>query len=236
MKKFILYVFVILTIPFTVVSQTGNVQNASAAKDAPVEVIMTDFKNRPLNHEIVVFKSKANTNEYNAVTDEQGKFSTRLPAGDSYEIFIYGFKDSSSYNILEIPALKGNSSYKDPFVVEIQHQPSKSFVLDDCNFETGKAELEEDSYPVLDELAAYLIRKDDVKIEIGGHTDNVGSATSNLKLSQDRATTVMTYLVAKGIDATRLTAKGYGMTKPVESNKTVEGRATNRRTEVTVLE
>lgn len=227
---------VLLVLPFTAFSQNGNVQNAAVPKDAPVNVTMTDFKGNILNNEIVIFKSKANTKEYQGLTDDKGKFSIRLPSGDTYEIFILGFKDSLSYNILEIPALKGNAYYKDPFVVDIQHLPAKSFVLEDCNFETGKSTLLPEAYPVIDELVAYLNRKDDEKIELGGHTDNVGSAASNLKLSQDRANAVMAYLVSKGIDPARLTAKGYGMTKPVASNKTAAGRAQNRRTEVKILE
>lgn len=225
-----------LMLPFTAISQSGTVQNAAIPKDAPVNVTMTDFKGNVLNNEIVIFKSKANTKEYQGLTDDKGKFSVRLPSGDSYEIFIMGFKDSLSYNILEIPALTGNAYYKDPFVVDIQHLPAKSFVLEDCNFETGKSTLLPEAYPVIDELVAYLNRKDDEKIELGGHTDNVGSAASNVKLSQDRANAVMAYLVAKGIDPTRLTAKGYGMSKPIANNKTADGRAQNRRTEVKILE
>lgn len=234
-KNYFFYLLVTLLLPITAISQNGTVQNAAIPKDAPVNVTMTDFKNNALNNEIVVFKSKLNSKEYQGLTDDKGKFSVRLPSGDTYEIFILGFRDSSSYNFLEIPALKGNAYYKDPFVVDIQHMPAKSFVLEDCNFETGKATLQESSYTVLDELVAYLVRKDDERIEVGGHTDNVGTAAKNLVLSQDRANTVRAYLLTKGIDPSRVTAKGYGMTKPVASNATEDGRAQNRRTEVTVL-
>jgi OmpA-OmpF porin, OOP family len=236
MNKYLFYLLATIVLPFTAVSQTGTVQNASTPKDAPVNVTMADFKGNVLNNEIVVFKSKLNSKEYQGLTDDAGKFSVRLPSGDTYEIFILGFKDSASYNFLEIPALKGNAYYKEPFVVDIQHLPAKSFVLEDCNFETGKANLEESAYTVLDELVAYLNRKDDERIELGGHTDNVGTAPKNLKLSEDRANTVRAYLLTKGIDPSRVTAKGYGMSKPVASNATAEGKAQNRRTEVKILE
>lgn len=236
MKIYLLQVLVTLLLPFTAFSQSGTVQNAAVPKDAAVNVTMTDFKNNILNNEIVVFKSKLNEKEYQGLTDDAGKFSIRLPSGDTYEIFILGFKDSASYNFLEIPALKGNAYYKDAFVVDIQHLPAKSFVLDDCNFETGKATLQPGSYEVLDELVAYLNRKDDERIELGGHTDNVGKPAKNLVLSQNRANTVRAYLLTKGIDPLRVTAKGYGMTKPIASNKTAAGKALNRRTEVKILE
>jgi outer membrane protein OmpA-like peptidoglycan-associated protein len=236
MKKYFLFFLAILSFGKISIGQTGTVQNGSIPKDAPVNVTMTDFKNRVLNNEIVVFKSKLNTKEYQGLTDDAGKFSIRLPIGDTYEIFILGFKDSASYNILDIPALKGNAYYKDPFVVDIQHLPAKSFILDDCNFETGKATLQETAYTVIDELVAYLNRKDDEKIELGGHTDNVGKPAKNLILSQGRANTVRAYLLTKGIDPSRVTAKGYGSTKPIASNKTAAGKALNRRTEVKILE
>lgn len=236
MKKLFLIGVLGILLPGFVAAQGSPVQNASIPKDAPVDVTVTDFKNNLLPQEIIIFKSKTTTREYQGITGETGKFSTRLPAGDVYEIFILGFKDSTSYNILDIPAPQGNAYYKQPFVVDIQFLPAKTFVLDNCTFETGKATLQPEAFAVLDELVAYLNRKDDQRIEIGGHTDNVGKAASNLKLSMDRATAVMDYLVSKGINPTRLEAKGYGMTEPIEENTTADGRAQNRRTEVKVLE
>ena len=212
-----------------------QVQNASGRKDAPVDVFVTDFKNNPLRNEIILFKGAKNDVEYQGLTNDEGKFSIRLPSGDRYEYFFLGFKDSISYNFLDILLATENSSYKKPFKVNIQHQPPKTFVLEDCNFETGKAMLEPESYTVLDELVAYLVRKDDERIEIGGHTDNVGTAANNLKLSQERAESVRSYLISRGIAEDRVTAKGYGFTQPVADNKTEDGRAQNRRTEVKIL-
>lgn len=236
MKKILLFLLAAVSMQLTANAQAAPVQNAAIPKDAPINVVVTDFKNNPLQQEIIVFRSKLNGREYQGISGADGKFSTRLPAGDSYEIFILGFKDSTSYNIFEIPAPQGNAYYKDAFKVDIQFQPSKTFILENVNYETGKATLDEDSYPVLDELVAYLNRKDDQRIEIGGHTDNVGTAANNLKLSNERAVTVMQYLISKGISPSRLEAKGYGFSMPIESNKTEEGRAQNRRTEVKILD
>ena len=231
-----LFVVIIFLFPSLAFTQNNSVQNAAIPKDAPVDVTVSDFKNNLKANEIIVFRSKASDKEYQGLTNDNGKFSLRLPAGDQYEIFILGFKDSASYNVLDIPATKGAAYYKNSFKVDIQFLPAKTFVLDDCNFETGKATLQPTSFAVLDELVAYLNRKDDEKIELGGHTDNVGSVASNLKLSMDRANTVRAYLLTKGIDPDRVTAKGYGMSEPIEDNRTEEGRAKNRRTEVKILE
>jgi len=209
---------------------------ADLPKDAQVNVNTIDFKNNILPNEIIIFKSKHTNNEYQGLTDSTGQFSLRLPAGDDYDIFILGFKDSTSYNVLKIPALGKNEFYKKSFKVEVKFQPPLTFVLDDCNFNSGKSTLMPESFPVLDELVKYLNRKDDDRIEIGGHTDNVGQLATNLKLSLDRANVVRDYLLLKGIDPNRVTAKGYGSTKSVADNKTEDGRATNRRTEVTILQ
>lgn len=236
MKKILVLTAVSLFSSAVLFAQNNTVQNAAIPKDAPIDVTVTDFKNNYLPQEIIVFRSSLTSKEYQGITGADGKFSTRLPAGDKYEIFIMGFKDSTSYNVMDIPAPQGNAYYKNPFKVDIQFQPSKTFILENVNYETGKATLDEDSYPVLDELVSYLNRKDDQRIEIGGHTDNVGTAANNLKLSMERAVTVMQYLISKGISPTRLEAKGYGLTVPIESNKTEEGRAINRRTEVKILD
>ena len=236
MKIYKLLFTVLFSIPIFSFAQTTQVQNASIPKDAPVDVTITDFKDNPLPNEIMVFRSKKSDREYQGQTNENGKFLTRLPAGDVYNIFILGFKDSTSIDSLVIPPVEGNRYYKNPFVVTYQFLPSKNFVLDNCTFENGKATLQETSFPVLDELVAYLKRKEDDRIEIGGHTDNVGSAASNLKLSQERANSVRDYLITKGIDSARLVAKGYGMSQPIADNKTAAGKAENRRTEVTILE
>jgi outer membrane protein OmpA-like peptidoglycan-associated protein len=74
-----------------------------------------------------------------------------------------------------------------------------------------------------------------VRIQIEGHTDNVGTAADNLKLSENRAKSVVSFIVSKGIDPKRLTAKGFGATKPVAENTSEENRAANRRTELKII-
>jgi outer membrane protein OmpA-like peptidoglycan-associated protein len=100
-------------------------------------------------------------------------------------------------------------------------------------FETGKADLKPESTPVLKEIAATLKQHADLRILIEGHTDNVGSAASNLTLSDARAAAVKAALVSRyGADGSRITTKGLGDTKPAAPNTTAEGRAQNRRVEV----
>ena len=100
-------------------------------------------------------------------------------------------------------------------------------------FATGKSDVKPESTPTLKQIAAALKEHPELKVEIQGHTDNVGKADANLKLSQARAEAVKKVLTADyGVKADQLTAKGYGDTKPSADNKTAEGRANNRRVEL----
>ena len=99
-------------------------------------------------------------------------------------------------------------------------------------FETDKAVIKSSSHASLDDLATLLKNKPQYKLLIRGHTDNVGNATHNYKLSIQRADAVADYLAGKGVDRGRLTAQGFGATKPVASNQTEEGRKKNRRVEL----
>src|SRR5213596_2869136 len=105
-------------------------------------------------------------------------------------------------------------------------------VLRGVTFETGRSALKPDSYTILDIVAASLIANPDIKIEIGGHTDNTGASATNLRLSQARADAVRAYLASKGVGPERMVAKGYGASQPVAPNTTATGRAQNRRVEL----
>ena len=98
-------------------------------------------------------------------------------------------------------------------------------------FETGKAIIKPVSFPLLNQIAQQFIENTNFIIEVQGHTDNVGKEDYNLKLSDARANSVMEYLVKQGVPQERISAKGYGMSRPIEDNKTKAGRAKNRRVE-----
>jgi OmpA-OmpF porin, OOP family len=111
----------------------------------------------------------------------------------------------------------------------------KVLTLKGVNFALDSDQLSAESYPVLDEAVARLKTEfSDVRIEVAGHTDATGEDDYNLDLSQRRANTVMGYLVEAGVDASRLTATGFGEGEPVAGNETLDGRARNRRVELRV--
>jgi OOP family OmpA-OmpF porin len=108
------------------------------------------------------------------------------------------------------------------------------WVLRDIYFDTGRSELKVGTLSTLDEVAQVMSKNSNLRVDIQGHTDHVGTDRYNQRLSEKRAEAVRTYLIReKGIDETRLTASGFGKTKPIADNGTPEGRAMNRRVELT---
>jgi len=108
--------------------------------------------------------------------------------------------------------------------------------LEGVHFDFDKATLRPEAKAVLDQAAGLLDKHERVVVEVAGHTDSVGSDAYNQGLSVRRADSVKNYLVSKGVNASRLTSRGYGESQPVASNDTDAGRAENRRVELIVLD
>jgi OOP family OmpA-OmpF porin len=106
------------------------------------------------------------------------------------------------------------------------------FIALNILFDTGKSTIQQESLPIIEQINELLKGDATLKVSIEGHTDNVGDAASNKKLSNDRAKVVMDALIAKGIDNARLSFIGWGQEKPVADNRTDEGKAKNRRVEI----
>ena len=114
--------------------------------------------------------------------------------------------------------------------------PTKVAFSADSLFDFAKADVKPAGAQHLDKFAADVKGVDFEVITATGHTDRIGSHASNMKLSERRAESVKTYLLSKGIEGSRLTAKGYGESKPIADNNTVEGMAQNRRVEFVILQ
>ena len=115
-------------------------------------------------------------------------------------------------------------------------EEGNTLVLENIFFEFNRSNLLPDSYKELDILINFMISTDVKKVEISGHSDNVGSADYNLKLSEERAKTVVEYLIYKGIAADKLIFKGYGSKFPIADNATEDGRNKNRRVEFKLIQ
>lgn len=135
-------------------------------------------------------------------------------------------------------ALENNGCPVIPQKVEltVEEQEVINKVFSNLNFESGKSVISASSFESLKLLNELLVKKPSFKLLIEGHTDNAGKSVTNFKLSQSRADAVKKYFTTNGVDEARITAKGYGPSKPIADNKTPAGRAKNRRVEFTILE
>lgn len=129
-----------------------------------------------------------------------------------------------------------NSPQSDNIINEPTYHIGSTIILHDLYFDFDKSTLLQQSYNELKHLVDLLIQYPKMKIEISGHTDNLGTAEYNQRLSENRARAVTNYLIDRGISGNRLSYVGYGKSRPIASNDTEEGRATNRRVEVRITD
>lgn len=141
------------------------------------------------------------------------------------KIFARGSEDNSAFHIKNVRIAKGAVPLYDKLMTD------GKIVTYGITFDVGKATIKPQSMGTLNEIAAILKKYPDLRFSVEGHTDNTGGAASNQTLSEKRAESVCEQLCKLGIARERLTAKGYGMSKPIDNNTTPEGRAKNRRVE-----
>lgn len=189
--------------------------------------IITDQKDgKPLANATLTFKGPKTVT---AKTDAAGKYTAKLEEGN-YQVTAAaeGYKPFA----FDVTAKGGMPVNKNAKLVKV----AEKFSFSNIYFATGKATLTPNAEAALQQIYDILKEHPELKVEIGGHTDNLGGKAKNIKLSQARAEAVVQWLVNKGIPGSQMTAKGYGPDKPVASNKTKAGREQNRRIEVSVIE
>jgi len=222
-----IFFFLFLLISLQIKSQ----QLLPTETKALMEISVTNFSGKPLAKETIIFVGTKNKSKISVTTDNSGKAKVLLPEGDVYDVKYRDFTEQVNYSQVKIPTELGAFTYQ----LKIKFEPGKVYTLKNVNFETAKANLTTNSYSALDDLVGALKDNPAMEIEIAGHTDNIGTDETNLTLSQERANTVMKYVISKGVSQNRLTAKGYGASQPIVSNDTEEGRKQNRRTEVRII-
>lgn len=207
--------------PNPVVLITGKVYNAKTKEPIGASI---EYENLGDGKNMGVANSNPQTGEYKIV----------LPYGKNYGFMAYTEKYISVSDNMDLTSVaEYREITRDLYLVPLE--VGSTIRLNNIFFDIGKATLRPESYPELDRLAGLMTQNGKMQIELSGHTDNVGGADANLKLSDDRAKAVTEYLISLGIAAERIQAKGYGETKPEASNDTDEGRQLNRRVEFTIL-
>ncbi|WP_205512295.1 OmpA family protein [Longitalea arenae] len=198
----------------------GKVFDKKTTKGLPSAVELTDLNSREVLSRVQ--------------TDATGNYLITLPVGKDYAFNVkrrgYLFFSENFPLSQKAP----DSTYN----IDIPLQPieaNASVVLKNIFFDLGKFDLKPESTIELDNIFQLLKENPTLKIQISGHTDNIGKAADNMTLSNNRAQAVVKYLAGKGIEAARLSFKGYGATKPIADNDSEQGRAQNRRTELQVV-
>ncbi len=212
-------------------------ENVRPLKVSYVKGLVTNAKtNDPLEASFQLIDLDTKEVVVSAKSDKVlGDFLVTLAANKDYALNVSkpGFLFHS-----ENFSLKEAGSADKPTELNIKLNPiekSVFVILRNVFFDTDKSELKSTSEAELEKLVDFLTKNPSLRIELGGHTDDQGDEVYNQKLSENRAKAVVQYLIEKGIDAGRLTAVGYGESRPNESNETEAGRAANRRTEFKVL-
>lgn len=199
----------------------GIVKDAQNKKNIATTIELVDLKTNLVTENV---KSDSITGEYTAV----------LPNGSKYGLFVnkndYFFK-SLSFDFSE----KNESANK---IIDIYLEPIKKNVKEVLNnifFDSGKTDLRPESYTELEKLVVLFKQNPSLKVEISGHTDDIGKDVENQVLSEKRALSVTQYLVQKGVNALNIKSVGFGKSKPIVPNNSEENRQINRRIEISIL-
>jgi len=216
-----------------------KIKLAEASKPNPVVLIkgkvLNKKDNTPLEATIHYYELGVETEIGSAVSNPiTGAYNIILQVGKKYSFRAEKDNFYAINDFIDVSKIKAYMEIeKNLYLAPIE--VGQTIRLNNIFFDFDKATLKPESTGEIDRLVTFLKENKNISIEISGHTDNQGSEEYNLKLSQLRAESVLASIVAKGIDKTRLTAKGFGKSKPVASNDTEAGRANNRRVEFTIL-
>ena len=206
--------------PYKTLWVKGKVYDAKTKKGLPSAVELTDLDSKEILSKVQ--------------TDETGNYLITLPVGKDYAFNV----SRKGYLFFSDNFPLKNNAPDSTYNIDIPLQPlekNATVILKNIFFDVNKYELQPASFVELDNLVSLMRENPTLKISINGHTDNTGTPADNIKLSNNRANQVVRYLISKGIDASRLSSKGWGESQPIAANDTEEGRAKNRRTEMKVV-
>ncbi len=208
--------------PTPVVMIKGKVVDEKTGRPIDAKIV---FQTLPDGEEYGQANTNPTTGEYTIVLPYGSKYSYRAVAKD----FIAIGKNIDLTEIKEYKEINGDDLKLVPI------KAGETVPLTNIFFEYAKASLKAESFPELDRIAETMNENPKMSIEIQGHTDNVGSNESNLKLSQDRAESVRTYLLSKKLAINRVSSVGFGESRPIATNDTEEGKAQNRRVQFVIV-
>ena len=182
----------------------------------------------------ITIQSLDDQTERSGVSDAKGNWSALIKKGSKFSMKVYHYDTIFDLGAHTVPSDEGLFTFNFGAKVTYVEKYTEIFNLD-IRFPSNEYSLDEEAKRVIDELFMQMTQNLGMVVEIAAHTDNVGSDEANKLLSQNRAESVRSYLLSKGIKEKRIKARGYGETVPLASNETPEGRAKNRRVEVRII-
>ena len=221
--------------PFNNLKAESEIEVSSAKLTLLKGQVMDEKTEKPLESSIELIDNEKNlvlaTFKSNLTT---GKYLVTLPSGKNYGVVVkcngYLFH-SENFNL---PQATDYQEFNLNFALK-KLEVGSTVILKNIFFDFNEASIKPESENELTRLIGLLKENPSVKIEIGSHTDDIGSSEYNTKLSNSRSNSVLEYLISKGVSNSRVVAKGYGETKPKASNESEEGRQNNRRTEFKII-
>jgi len=188
----------------------------------------------PMRADVVVENMETGKLVNQSPSNRDGTYEIYLPIGGKYAFYAKRENFLSENRNLDTDKYETNATVnRDLFLVPVEI--GESLVLNNIFFEFDRATLQKESYAELNRVLPFFSQYPNLKIEIAGHTDNVGSDAYNQKLSEERAQAVMDYLISQGVSSGNITSQGYGESEPVATNETDEGRQENRRVEFRIV-
>lgn len=201
--------------------------------EAAMKLFVVDKDKGPVKGVVVFLTGPDKTKYYAEPTDGEGYTELLVPVGKKYDVT---FLSLGRHEIAATVPVADEPSQSVKLTLRYKREAApRPLILSGVNFDTAKATIRPESFPRLDEVVDFMVHKKDARVEISGHTDNVGNAKDNKALSERRAQACRNYIVSKGIDKKRLDAVGFGDERPVAPNDTEEGRQRNRRIEAKEL-
>jgi len=202
-------------------------------------ILMRGFINDSEDKTPIVAKIELIDNENSTVvatgmSDATGNYSLKVPRPKNYGVDIVARGYLLYLDVVDLSKCTFDEVVVKNFLLDKVEVGAK-IVLKNIYFEFGKATLKPESYLTLNNVVKLMQNNETIRVEISGHTDNIGSLKANTKLSTDRAKAVVDYLVKQGITANRLEFKGYAFSQPVAPNTNEAGRSQNRRVEFKIL-
>jgi outer membrane protein OmpA-like peptidoglycan-associated protein len=212
--------------------------------EAALRFLLVDKDKGPIQGTVIALTGADGKKYFTEETDDAGYTEVLVPVGQKYDVVYLslGMREiAAQVTVTDEPkqSIKLTLRYKrppPPPPIIVPAPPATRFILDGVNFDTGKATLRPDSVSRLDSVVEFMAHKKNARIEISGHTDNVGKKKDNQLLSERRAQACRDYLVSKGIARGRIATVGYGDERPIASNEMEGGRRLNRRIEAIELQ